>query len=137
MRVLRCLILGVLMTLASAPVVFAQATPATYAERALLSTDNVFEGRILVGMLITVAAVLAEPDTVADSALRTRFAGYALRDPNRVSRVLSQMLASNIAVETNNGVTNTTLTDVQLQAFIAQRWTALAKAFMAGYSNVP
>lgn len=126
----------VLVLLACSNLALAQ-TPATYAERATFATDPVFEGRVMISTLVTAASVLGEADTTPDNAVRVRFAGYVLRDPDRVARMLTKVLAANIAVETVADVPRTTLTDAQLLSFVQTRWTPLAKALMAGFANVP
>jgi hypothetical protein len=131
-----CRAVGALALLLWAATATAQ-TPATFAQRAEFGGDPVFVGRVSVATLIAGVAVLSEGDAVADHALRERLVGYVFRDPDGVARKLAKVLAANVEVQEAGGVVDTTLTDAQLQAFIAARWTALARTMVASFGNVP
>lgn len=112
---------------------FTQAQTVTYEDRAELSRSQSFIDRVQVSMLVTAVAVLQEASSTTDNAIRVKYAGYVIRDPDTQSTRLSKTLASVINVTVTDGIPNTTLTDDQLQSYVAIRWTAIAKALMTSF----
>lgn len=103
-------------------------TSATYADRAVLTTNATFLGRVQIAAVLGAVTVVMEAPETESHAARVRLAGYVLREPEFVARRLTLLLAATVTATVEDGVVSTPLTDVQISGLLAQRWTVLAEA---------
>jgi len=109
----------------------------------MLAVDPVFVNRITTATMVVADDVLAEPAGTRTAAapsptaapateyeLRLRLVAFAMRDPESAGRKLARLVAANIPATMIVGGSRpaTPLTDEELTAFIAARWSALAQA---------
>ena len=103
--------------------------PATFAQRAIYSYDNAFNGRVTMAVMSVVVDVYSEPETTPEHARRLKYAGHVMREPDMHGRKMARLLAVLVPVTADSrGYTTTTATDAQLRALLAQQWTAQALA---------
>lgn len=128
---MRRLLLAVLLAFVGVNAAYGQ-TPATYTDRAKLRSDPNFIGRIEIAVLNAAIAVVLEDPAVAQHEVRAKLAGYALREPEFVSRRLATLIAATATAQVDTeGTVTTPLTDAQLLTLIQNRWTLLSTTLIA------